>query len=315
MDEISDKLKTLLINLFDDPDEEVTVIDPEFNIVWVNKVVEKKGFLMDNIVGHKSYKIFDNLDSLPKDSSSMKAISENIVVNAVKTGFDGKEYDIISVPILNEDSKLIYLVELTRPVTDKATVSREIDLRSLSRFREYTKQEDKYDFQTGEVVLSMIDSHEYFQRTVDVLENLINSGYEGIAITFSDKTYDMVLALQNRKIDTDKIKFVDGISISKGKGTPPVKFCIVVYPPKNYQDIYYYTFISLAGKKEKSFIIYIGLENMLQYVSHDDLGVSLLTTLRQFSRQTAQIILLSDAVKNRMLEAIIRRLVTRIIRL
>ncbi|MFH1134222.1 MAG: hypothetical protein V1735_07090 [Nanoarchaeota archaeon] len=313
--QISERLRTLLVNLFSSEDDEVCVLSPEYDILWVNEALEHKGFLMENVLNHKSFKVFDHLDSPAVDSPSLKCLQEDRVVHRVKRGFDGLDYDIISVPVHNDQKRLAYLVELTRRVRDRPNVSQDMDLRTIATFEEITKLEKGLPFAKEDIVLVIIDSKEYYAKAVDLLERLVRSGLEGLCITFSENTYDLVLDLQNRKINTDSIRFIDGISIQKGRGCPPVKYCITVYPPKNYQDIYYYAFLTLAGMKDERFLCYLNIDGMLEYLSHDDLGISLLTTLEKLQKGTIQLILLPDNMENKLLEAIIRRLVTKVIRI
>jgi len=61
--------------------------------------------------------------------------------------------------------------------------------------------------------------------------------------------------------------------------------------------------------------MFINLDKMLDYLSHDDLGMSMLTFLERLKEKSVQFILLPESTENKLLEAIIRRIVTKVIRL
>lgn len=58
-------------------------------------------------------------------------------------------------------------------------------MRTISRFNEFLKMEDEYDFHTGNIVqLSLIDSGESIQLDTEMIESIYSMGREVICYKF-----------------------------------------------------------------------------------------------------------------------------------
>ena len=110
-------VKSILRNILDNMDTEITILDREMNILWANKSIQKKGFPLSNIFMHKSYRIFDNSDYQNPDSSSAKAIKDGNSHETIKGGHDGHTYKTTSIPIKDFSGNIKYIIELTDDAT------------------------------------------------------------------------------------------------------------------------------------------------------------------------------------------------------
>jgi DNA-binding response OmpR family regulator len=106
----ADKIEAVLKSICDAISQTIAIIDTEFNIIWINKALEKKGFNPDNVIGRKSYQAFDNKDN-PEGSPSIKALNDSTVHKETKKGADGKDYNLTSIPVTDRDGKIVYIIE------------------------------------------------------------------------------------------------------------------------------------------------------------------------------------------------------------
>lgn len=95
----------------------VSVIDRNHNIVWVNREMEARGWVLENVVGTCFYRTFMGEKELPTSSPTSRALASGEPAEVVERGADGRWYEVISNPIKGPDGKVEYVVELCRDVT------------------------------------------------------------------------------------------------------------------------------------------------------------------------------------------------------
>ena len=103
--------------LCDSIDDGIAIIDRNYNVVWINKRLEQKGFLLKDVIGHKSYHVFDEEPALNPEEATPKTFANGKVNKYVKIGRDGHKYRITSIPIKNEEGKVIYAIEFGEDIT------------------------------------------------------------------------------------------------------------------------------------------------------------------------------------------------------
>ncbi len=96
----------------------ISLIDKDYNIIWVNSILEKKGFLLRNVKGTFYHKTFDNVDTLETDDPTYRALQEGKVIHTIKRGNDGREYTVLAIPLRNEKDKVELVLELNKNVDD-----------------------------------------------------------------------------------------------------------------------------------------------------------------------------------------------------
>ena len=112
----AEQSQSILKAICDYTHESISLLDKELNIIWINKVLENKGFRLDWIIGHKSYRVFDNKDSPDTSHPTLKAINSKEVQFIKEKGQDGKTYKVISIPILDSNREIVYIVEMSEEV-------------------------------------------------------------------------------------------------------------------------------------------------------------------------------------------------------
>lgn len=112
-----EKIETVLQRICDSIEYGVTFLDANFNILWVNKALEDKGFKFNLVFGKKAYQIFDNRDDPDKNGPSWKALSSCEVSIGDKIGSDGHSYRITAIPIKDENGHVSCIVEFGEDLT------------------------------------------------------------------------------------------------------------------------------------------------------------------------------------------------------
>ena len=112
-----DKMEDLLKGICNNIDQGIAIIDKDFNIVWVNDSLEKKGFLFENVVGKKSYQVFDNMDHPEPGNPSVSAFNNKHTASIIKKGNDDHRYRITSIPIKDNNGEVIYVIEYGEDLT------------------------------------------------------------------------------------------------------------------------------------------------------------------------------------------------------
>lgn len=113
----ADKIEAVLNGIGAVIEQGIALIDRNMNIAWINKSLEKKGFVFKNVVGHKCYKIFNNLDSVDENDPTLKTFENGKVNKIVQKGADGHDYRITAIPIKDDAGKVIYAVEFSEDIT------------------------------------------------------------------------------------------------------------------------------------------------------------------------------------------------------
>lgn len=112
-----DKIEVVLKGICDSIEQGIAIIDRSFNIVWINKALEKKGFLFKNVIGRKSYHVFDNAEGPGQNSPTLQAFQNKEVNKAVKKGNDGHDYRITSIPVKDNAGDVVYVIEFGEDLT------------------------------------------------------------------------------------------------------------------------------------------------------------------------------------------------------
>jgi PAS domain S-box-containing protein len=111
-------------NIFDNLNENAIIINKDFRIEWINNSLESKGFKLEDIRGREFFRVFDNLDSIPEDDPTKLAFETKEVQKIVKKGSDGNDYEIISIPI-KENDEIVYVLELSRNLSETKKVGQD----------------------------------------------------------------------------------------------------------------------------------------------------------------------------------------------
>lgn len=93
---------------------EVCIIDNNLNILWVNSVLENKGFHISAIKNTPYYCTFDNLKKPDEDDPTYRAIKKGETINTIKMGADMNKYQLVVIPIKDDGGRTRFVISFTR---------------------------------------------------------------------------------------------------------------------------------------------------------------------------------------------------------
>ena len=102
----------LFTELCSNVNNSIVILDSFLNVVWINNVLEKKGFSAEQIKGAKSYRVFANRDTPQGDHPTMVAIKTGIRQEKTFKGNDGNPCHLTSIPVKNRVGELLYVIEV-----------------------------------------------------------------------------------------------------------------------------------------------------------------------------------------------------------
>jgi PAS domain S-box-containing protein len=108
-----EKMVVLFEEICNNINQGITLIDQDMNIIWINRALEKKGFVPEQVQGQKSYKAFENKDFIDDDNPTRKAFQTGQEEKSENKGSDGKTYAVTSIPLKDKEGKTIYVVEVS----------------------------------------------------------------------------------------------------------------------------------------------------------------------------------------------------------
>lgn len=115
--------------------KDITLIDRDLNIVWVNESLEHKGFELDKIKGHFYQKCFEDKDEVDKHDPTYIAFTQQRAIKKMKRGLDGNFYSIFSFPMEK------YVVEIVQNVGKEGKQVRDEEtLTLLEDFKESNRR-------------------------------------------------------------------------------------------------------------------------------------------------------------------------------
>ena len=99
--------------------KQICIIDKQYNVLWINAQLEKKGFKLNEIKGRFYNKVFNNADFIDKEDPAYKAINSGTTINTLKIGSDKQQYNIIELPIKNSKGEIEFVIEFTKNIDDQ----------------------------------------------------------------------------------------------------------------------------------------------------------------------------------------------------
>ncbi len=99
--------------------ESICIIGKDLTIQWVNSEFEKHGGSLDQIKGKVCFATFYHRESECIECPTRKAFQTGEVIRAIQIGYDNRIYEVTASPIRNKNDEILYVVELTRDITEK----------------------------------------------------------------------------------------------------------------------------------------------------------------------------------------------------
>lgn len=117
--------------LFESPDETVSLLDIEYNILMVSKALADT--LGRDVIGKKCYNVYQNRDCVCPNCPTDKLLTTGKASSSAgQTGVDGRTYSIRSLPLTDNQGKILAVLELAFDITGRR--NSEEDLKSAHDF-------------------------------------------------------------------------------------------------------------------------------------------------------------------------------------
>ena len=157
-------------------------------------------------------------------------------------------------------------------------------------------------------ILLRSDISNYEGDCIEVICHLCALKKNIVVITFGGNTRDISEILEYRKADISRVYYIDAISISQGKGTPPVKKVVTVYKPNSFEDINLYTMVFVRDLGiENTVVVFLSIHKLQEYENEDEIGFFLYYYTDQLKRLKVPKIILTHSGINYVLAQIISR--------
>ncbi len=99
---------------------------------------------------------------------------------------------------------------------------------------------------------------------------------QGIVIILNKATREFSYYLEQHEVSLQNIYFIDCNSIISGKGTPPIQNCIALNNPTQYENILFYTLVTLKKLTAKQkFVVFVSSRMFLSYDDFNEVAVFL----------------------------------------
>ncbi len=133
---------------FDSMQENVTVVDLEFNLMSVNRTLIKNFGLPDreSVIGHKCFEIMKGRKNVCPNCAIAEAYRTKAPAFRLSTPEDeaftaGRSFEIFAYPIMDEHGRIHGAVEFARDITERRRIEAE-----LEKSRERVSQAQKYAY-------------------------------------------------------------------------------------------------------------------------------------------------------------------------
>ncbi len=122
-----------LTELFDSVPDGVSIINRDMRIEWVNRALQNKGFLCENVKGQKCYFAYKKSSSICRNCPTLKVFNTGKTIRIYERGADGKHYEVTAIPVFGEnkaEKKVENVVEIVREIKKKTPFA--VSLSSIS---------------------------------------------------------------------------------------------------------------------------------------------------------------------------------------
>jgi len=127
VNEVQEK-EQFLNQVFDSIQEGICVLDPDMNVLKVNKTMEKLYDLEPTIIGDKCYNVFqNNRQKVCEFCPALKSIKEKVPNKAIVHALHGKNQtdiwtEVFTFPILDASDKVTGIIEFVRDITQRKRI-------------------------------------------------------------------------------------------------------------------------------------------------------------------------------------------------
>ena len=120
--ELNEKYKALM-NALHRVGIGIDIVDRNYEILFQNKTLKER---FGNIIGNTCYEKYMDLNEPCESCPMIKAINDNIVVSKELKGTDGRNYEIISAPLMDKHGLINSAAEIIIDITQHKLAEKEI---------------------------------------------------------------------------------------------------------------------------------------------------------------------------------------------
>lgn len=174
-----------LTAITDGIDEEIMLIDKDFKILWANKKIkELTGLDRQTVVGEFCYKLTHYLDSpckFPLHICPIEDVVKHNKTNAVLHKHFDKQgnilyVEVIAYPLADETGKVTKFIHISRDVTERMKMVKEIE-QAKSKLEEYSRKlEDMVEERTMKLTRNLVELADTNDELKTVQSQLIQAG-------------------------------------------------------------------------------------------------------------------------------------------
>lgn len=96
----------------------ICIIDKDFRILWVNSILENKGFRLTGVKEKFYQQVFDNKKIIDQDDPTYKALKSGEIIDTIKKGSDNEQYKVVALPVKENKGDVQFVVEFTKNLVD-----------------------------------------------------------------------------------------------------------------------------------------------------------------------------------------------------
>lgn len=104
----------------------VSIIDPEFRIVFINDQMKTLGWDREAILGHQCFRVYNERDSICPACPAAETFRAGEQQVVVQRGRNQRYYEVLTNPVFDDEGKVGFVIELTRDVTDREQLEQRI---------------------------------------------------------------------------------------------------------------------------------------------------------------------------------------------
>ncbi len=109
----------------------IDIVGTDYRVLFQNQTLKEK---FGDLTGKLCYESYMGLNEPCHSCPMIKAINNNSVESTELTGVDGRDYELISAPLLNPDGTIGRAIEVIRDITERKRIE-EIQRESEEKYR------------------------------------------------------------------------------------------------------------------------------------------------------------------------------------
>ena len=162
---------------------------------------------------------------------------------------------------------------------------------------------------TASVTIACSDFR-YIEDTIDIIAVLVHEySMEGIVVILNKATREFAYYLEQRGVGLGGIHFIDCNSIISGKGTPPIPNCIALNNPTQYENILFYTLVTLRKLTAKPrFVVFVSSRMFLTYDDFNEVAVFFKIYTDRMKKEKIACLIPIQKASNYEFEALLERI-------